>query len=151
MTLHRTTSQLPAFPESVLNPTRSGRLGRRLLALLIVVGLVAGAGFLVQVDFTEEADNYRTAEVTTQEIDQAYTGVARIEPVTQAEVTFPASGTVERVDVAVGDRVSIGDTLATLDTEQLEETLRQRKADLAQAELVLAVALDGDDPSSVTV
>jgi multidrug efflux pump subunit AcrA (membrane-fusion protein) len=134
----------------VLNPTRSGRLGRRLLAILIVVALVAGAGVLVQVDFSEEADDYRTAAVTTQKVDQAYIGVATIEPVTQAEVTFPTSGTVENVNVAAGDTVSIGDTLATLDTEQLEEALRQRKADLAQAELVLAVALDGDDPSSVT-
>ncbi|HVR77454.1 MAG TPA: HlyD family efflux transporter periplasmic adaptor subunit [Acidimicrobiia bacterium] len=150
MTANRTTSQRPAFPESVLNPTRSGRLGRRLLALLIVVVLVAGAGFLVQVDFSEEANHYRTAAVTTQLIDQTYTGVATIEPVTQADVTFPTSGTVESVDVAIGDTISIGDTLAILDTEQLEETVRQRQADLAQAELVLAVALDGDDPSSVT-
>jgi multidrug efflux pump subunit AcrA (membrane-fusion protein) len=150
MTANRTTSQLPAVPESVLNPTRRGRLGRRLLALLIVIALIVGAGFLVQVDSSEEAGNYRTAAVSTQEIEQAYTGVATIEPVTQAEVTFPTSGTVEDVEVAVGDTVSIGDTLATLDSEQLEETLRQRQAGLAQAELVLAVALDGDDPTSVT-
>ncbi|HVR78062.1 MAG TPA: HlyD family efflux transporter periplasmic adaptor subunit [Acidimicrobiia bacterium] len=150
MTANRTTSQLPAVPESVLNPTRRGRLGRRLLALLIVVALIAGAGFLVQVDSSEEAGNYRTAAVAAQEIEQTYTGVATIEPVTQAEVTFPTSGTVEGVEVAVGDTVSIGDTLATLDGEQLEETLRQRQAGLAQAELVLAVALDGEDPTSVT-
>jgi RND family efflux transporter MFP subunit len=115
-----------------------------------VIALIAGAGLLVQVDSSEEAGNYRTAAVAAQEIEQTYTGVATIEPVTQAEVTFPTSGTVEGVEVAVGDTVSMGDTLATLDSEQLEETLRQRQAGLAQAELVLAVALDGDDPTSVT-
>lgn len=149
MTVNRPPSQLPTFPESVLNPIKRGRAGSRLLAILIVIALIAGGVVLLSPDFSDAEGNYRTSAVTTQETDQTYTGVATIEPVTQAAVTFPTSGTVETVDVAIGEIVSIGDTLAQLDTEQLEETLHRRQAELAQAELVLAVALDGDDPSSV--
>ncbi|HVR78781.1 MAG TPA: HlyD family efflux transporter periplasmic adaptor subunit [Acidimicrobiia bacterium] len=149
MTVNRPPSQLPTFPESVLNPIKRGRAGSRLLAILIVIALIAGGAVLFSPDFSDAEGNYRTSAVTTQETDRTYTGVATIEPVAQAAVTFPTSGTVETVYVAIGEIVSIGDTLAQLDTEQLEETLHRRQAELAQAELVLAVALDGDDPSSV--
>lgn len=146
----RTRRELPAFPESVLNPNKTGKWPRRLLIMAVVVALVAGSVALLGAGGDDPVGTYRTAAVTNQQIEQTQTGVAAIEPVSQAAVAFPTSGVVANVDVSVGDSVAMGQALADLDPEQLEETLRQREADLAQAELVLSVALDGDDPSSVT-
>jgi HlyD family secretion protein len=122
---------------------------RRLGGLLLVATVGAGAVLLPRLLHSSES-GYRTGVVTTQQISQVHSGVVTIEPVTQASVTFPVDGTVASVDVAVGDTVEIGDPLARLDTTLLEVTLRERQADLAEAELVLAVALDGDDPSTIT-
>ncbi len=63
---------------------------------------------------------------------------------------FPVAGTVATVDVAVGDTVAVGTPLASLDTADLEQDLRQRQDDLATAELVLATAENGEDPSSIS-
>lgn len=146
----RTRRELPAFPESVLNPNKTGNWPRRLLIVGVAVALVAGSVALLGAGGDDPVGTYRTAAVMNQQIEQSQTGVATIEPVSQAAVTFPTTGVVANVDVSVGDAVAIGQALADLDTEQLEETLRQREADLAQAELVLSVALDGNDPSSIT-
>ena len=53
--------------------------------------------------------------VADHDVDAVLNGVATIEPVSQATVAFPVSGTVASVDVEVGDRVAVGQTLATLD------------------------------------
>ena len=126
---------------------------RRLLA----AGCVAVFAFMViavAANGQTSSGHYRTAVATTGSVDQVLRSVATIEPVTQAAVAFPIAGTVETVDVAVGDRVTVGTTLASLETASLERTLRQQQAALDQAELNLERALNGEsvgttgDPSS---
>src|SRR5262249_23621310 len=70
-------------------------------------------------------------------------GVGSIEPVSQASVAFPASGTVASIAVKVGDTVAAGQTLAGLDTRSLTQSLDQQQATLAQAQLTLSKALAG--------
>lgn len=84
-----------------------------------------------------------------RDVDAELTSVATIEPVSQAPVAFPAGGTVATVDVAVGvgDTVAVGQELASLDTAQLTRALNQQKEALAQAELALSRALDGESTS----
>ena len=55
--------------------------------------------------------------VSERAVDSELTSVATIEPVAQATVGFPTTGTVKSVSVKVGDEVAAGDTLAQLDTE----------------------------------
>ena len=54
------------------------------------------------------------------------------------------SGTVATVDVAVGDKVGVGQKLATLDTTSLQASVDQSQAALDQAELTLEKALNGE-------
>ena len=70
--------------------------------------------------------------------------VATIEPVSQATVAFPVSGTVASTSVAVGHTVTIGQILATLDIADLQATLNEKQAALAEAELTLQLALNGE-------
>jgi HlyD family secretion protein len=128
--------------------SRRGLLRRRapavLIASIIVIILVAvlatralGAG----------TTNYQLATATTRDVASTWSGVASIEPTSQASVTFPVSGTVNTVDVREGDTVEAGQTLATLDQTALNETVHQKEAALAQAKLTLSRALNGEDVS----
>ena len=106
------------------------------LAILLVVLLAANA-------FGSNSTDYRTATVGAHDVDSLLTGVATIEPVSQATVAFPVSGTVSSVDVKVGDQVAVGQTLAALDTQSLIDTFHTQEAALAQAKLNLSKALSG--------
>lgn len=113
-------------------------------AIVAVLG-IGGAAVSAR---SETGASYRTATAGTHEVDQVLDAVGTVEPVSQAAVAFPTSGTVASVSVAVGDSVAVGQTLATLDTEDLQVSLHEAQAALDQAELLLARALDGEDVSS---
>jgi RND family efflux transporter MFP subunit len=118
----------------------------RRLAGLVVVLLVAAAAAIVVVARSANASptaHYRTATASVHDVDQQITGVATIEPVAQAAVAFPTSGTVASVDVSVGATVVAGQTLATLDTRLLDVALHNEQATLANAQLALQRALNG--------
>lgn len=108
---------------------------------LVVASLVVGRG--------SSADaGYRTATVASRPVDQTLDRVGTIEPVSQASVSFPVSGTVATVDVAVGDQVGVGQHLAQLDTTSLDSAVADAQAALDQAELTLERALNGESVSS---
>lgn len=141
---------LPSFPQSVLQPRRlRWRHRLRVLATCTAVVSVVAAGALIGWRVrADDGPNLRTATATTQTVAEHYQAVGAIEPVSRAQVTFPVSGTVDSVGVAVGDTVEIGDTLASIDTTDLEQALRQAESTLASARLTLNIALTGEDPSS---
>ncbi len=62
---------------------------------------------------------------------------------TMTQLSFPISGVIGSIDVRVGDRVSAGQTLATLDSRSLSLTARQAAAD-AQAANAQASAASVD-------
>ncbi len=126
---------------------RRPRSGRRalvgsLVALAVVV-LVASAALAR----TSSGPAYRTAAVVRATVAEQIRTSGTIEPVAEASVSFPTSGTVASVAVNVGDTVRTGQLLATLDTTSLQATLDQRNATLAQAKLTLANAEVGESSS----
>jgi multidrug efflux pump subunit AcrA (membrane-fusion protein) len=94
--------------------------------------------------------HYRTAPVGTHDVTATLTSVGSIEPVSGASVAFPAAGTVATVNVAPGDTVVAGQTLATLDTTSLVINLHDQQATLATAQLTLAKALAGESVTTST-
>jgi len=147
-----TAPELDAFPS--LGERRSRRARRRRVRRIATVGVVAIvlAGGTLAVRRASGSDNagYRVATIGTHDVDAVLSGVATIEPVSQATVAFPVAGTVASVGVQLGDTVTAGQQLASLDTNQLSQTLRQKQEALAQAQLVLSKALAGQDVSSLT-
>jgi HlyD family secretion protein len=93
--------------------------------------------------FGSAGNEFRTASVADRNVDAVLTSAATVEPVSQAAVAFPVSGTVASVDVKIDDKVIVGQTLASLDPATLTETLHEKQATLAQAELSLKQALSG--------
>jgi multidrug efflux pump subunit AcrA (membrane-fusion protein) len=124
------------------------RRRRTAIAAAVVVALVA-TGVAAASAFGSSGDSYRTATVATRDVDAVQTGVATIEPVAQATVAFPVSGTVASVNVQVGQPVEASGTLASLDTQALTQTLHAKQAALAQAQLTLSKALAGESVGGV--
>ena len=129
----------------VFNQPASTSRRRRWTIAATIVGLVTVVGLIASsVAGGSQGQGFRTARAEVRSVDSELSSVATIEPVSQAAVAFPASGTVATVDVAAGDDVSLGQALGSLDTAQLTRALNQKKESLAQAELALSRALDGE-------
>jgi RND family efflux transporter MFP subunit len=64
----------------------------------------------------------------------AITAAAVIVPVNDVQLSFSAVGRVTSVDVKVGDQVTAGQTLVTLDTTILEAKVKEAEADVLAAD-----------------
>jgi HlyD family secretion protein len=123
---------------------RSVRILVRCAISAVVVGLITTGALAAA---TSHHPTYRTATVTRAAVNETLEQTGTIEPVVQATIAFPTSGTIGDVDVAVGDTVATGQTLAKLDTTSLQATLTAKESALADAELVLHKALNGESSS----
>lgn len=85
------------------------------------------------------------ASLTT--LEKSVTASGTLTPTVQEEVAFEGSGTVTSVAVEVGQTVTAGQTLATIDTLTLNADLLAAKATLATAQARLADSEDADDGS----
>ena len=91
--------------------------------------VVAGTGIVFA--RSDDPGGYRTAVVAEHAVDQILTGVATVQPVAQATVAFPSSGTVATVAVKPGDAVTTGAELASLDPTTLQQAVNTAESDLA--------------------
>ena len=119
---------------------------RRVVAVAAVVVVVTTV--LAARAFGSSGPDYQTAIVGRRTVDAALTGTATIQPVSQASVAFPISGTVAAVNVNVGDTVSVGQPLASLDPGSLLADLDSKRQSLTEAQLTLDNALSGQSASS---
>lgn len=116
----------------------------RTFVIVVLVVVVVGLSATTAIAFSSSTSHgYRTATATTGAVTRELHGSGVIEPVSQATVAFPVSGTVATVDVKLGDQVGTGITLATLDTASLQSAVLTKQATLARAQLTLDQALNG--------
>ena len=132
--------------EPTIDPFAPGssrsRLGRslRVVALLAVLAAIT---VLIWTTVAGSAESrYRVATAANADVLATINAVEAIEPVTSATVAFPSAGNVRSVNVSLGSVVTAGQSLASLDPVSLQDTLHQRQATLANAELTLSKALD---------
>ncbi|MBK6301566.1 MAG: biotin/lipoyl-binding protein [Actinomycetales bacterium] len=120
------------------------RIKRRRWLPMVGVGgailLVAVGGTYVAngVSAGSETAALRTGQVTTGSIEQTLTLTGSVTRVSQMTAHFPVAGTVTGVSVAVGDVVTAGQALATLDTGPLNQAVLDAKSTLDQAKATLA-------------
>ena len=136
------------------------RLRRSRVATVVLVGvtaLVVGAGGVYWFGLRDDAAAAQTPEVTSQAVaaslttlEKSVTASGTLAPTVQEDVSFEASGTVTSVDVAAGQTVTAGQTLATIDTLTLNADLLSAKATLAAAQARLADSKDADDGSDAS-
>ncbi|GEL95810.1 efflux RND transporter periplasmic adaptor subunit [Cellulomonas composti] len=120
------------------------------MAALVAVALLVGGAWWIW--WREPASAQAATQDTTQTVqaslttmEKTVTGTGTLTPTVNEDVSFEVSGTVLTVDVAVGDTVTAGQTLATVDTLQLNADLLAANATLKEAQARLDDAEDADD------
>src|ERR1700751_5095989 len=118
---------------------RARRAGAARFRRSTVLGLAAltaaiGAG-TAYATVSTPSPAYRLATVTPAQVSAALQVVGTLSPVQQADVPFPVSGTVSRVAVRAGQRVTAGQPLGTLSKAPLRSDLTAAQSTLAQANL----------------
>lgn len=74
---------------------------------------------------------YNTTKVRVGDIIITTSGVGNVLPVEKVTIGFQTSGILESLDVAIGDRVKVGDILANLEDGDAQEKLNQAEANIS--------------------
>ncbi len=106
------------------------------IAVIVVIGGVGGG--VLAATAASGGPSYRTTAVTHRTVEATLNSIGTVTPVSQASVSFPVSGRVTQVPVAVGQHVATGDVLAELDTSSLTASLDNARSTLASAQAKLA-------------
>ncbi len=139
---------------------KAGSRRRRLLipiVALIVLLLVAGgllASYLTRSSATASRTTTRTVTVSSQTIKQTVSATGTLDPAEQADLSFSSNGTVDAVDVAVGDSVTRGESLISIDDASLKVAVTSARAAVTDAESTLATDqddADGTDSSDAAI
>lgn len=105
----------------------------RIIAAVVVLAVVAAlvAGYLVSRN--NARTTVTTARASTQTLSVVVNAPGTLEPSDSSAVFAPAAGTLASVRVHDGDRVTKGETLATMDDAPLRLAVTQAEAQLAAA------------------
>ena len=111
---------------------RARFLRRRLpLTLLALSALIVAAGVGARQYLSKDAQAaYRTATVEIGNLDKIVTAVGSLKPKEYVDVGTQVSGRVEKIHVAIGDRVNKGDLIAEIDPTVYQSTVRKDRANL---------------------
>lgn len=107
------------------------------VGLLLVVSMLAGCGAKGNQPMEQaevKATNVEVENPKTETVKDEYKYSGTIEPKDTVDVTASMTGTVKTVNFKEGDKVKAGDVLFTIDTKDLENTIKTNKASLASAD-----------------
>jgi RND family efflux transporter MFP subunit len=104
------------------------------IALTACSGTTAPTAIPTVVLNTGASDSGSTAPTATGGVVAS----AEVRPVDSVDLSFPLLGTVKAVDVEVGDTVTAGQTLATLDTTIIEARVAEAEAGVVTAQTQVA-------------
>lgn len=110
---------------------------RAVLIAGVSLAVVAAVGIGAANANASTSGRWVTATAATADVSQTYTTTGTVARQNTAAATFSVDGTVRSVKVAVGDEVSAGDVLATLNTRSLKLAVLEAETSLAQAKLSL--------------
>ncbi|HYD25925.1 MAG TPA: efflux RND transporter periplasmic adaptor subunit [Croceibacterium sp.] len=103
-----------------------------LLVLLLAAWYFGSSG--------EEKAEYISQPVVQRSLDLTVTATGNLRPTNQVEVGSEVSGKIDRVYVDVNDRVARGQVLAQINTDVIEDQIKQSQANLAAARAQVAQA-----------
>ena len=138
-----------AVPKAQSGWGRSGHRRAVLVGGLVAVILVGGA-VAAWATVSGGSTGYRSATVTRADIGTSLALVGDVEPVSDAAPAFQVAGKVVSVSVSPGQVVSAGQSLATLDTTALSETVSSAQSTLNADEAKLVEDEESQASSSST-
>lgn len=143
------TTPARRLPIGPLPPIRPRRI--LLLVALLVAGLAGGYfGFnRWQESQAPQPISGQAVRVQRGTVTATVSATGNVAPLAQARLSFKSSGTIEQVLVKPGDQVVAGQPLITLDTRDLELTVRDRELALESAQTKLDQTLAGGRPEDI--
>src|SRR3989338_3813261 len=110
----------------------------------VLLILAAAGAFWFQQNRAKRAQpEYETATVTKQDLAQTVEVTGEIKPADRIELAFDRNGTVESVNVKVGQSVKKGGVLAQLKSDDVGFAVRNAQAALAKAKATLNQRIAG--------
>lgn len=91
----------------------------------------------------------RTAQATVQDVEETVNAPATVFPIAEARVAPKSTAPIARLAVRKGDRVSRGQPLAWLRSEDLDAQLAEAKAQVTDAEATLEKVSSGTLPTEI--
>ncbi|HUX87386.1 MAG TPA: biotin/lipoyl-binding protein [Chloroflexota bacterium] len=127
-----------------------------LAVIALVVGVLAATGTLARVVAAIRGGNaesaaYDTTTVGRGNLSVSVTGTGPAAANINVPLSFKSSGKLTAIKVNVGDKVTKGQVLATLDSADLQISLEQAQANLAQAQANLAKLQAGPTQATIGV
>ncbi|RLD06246.1 MAG: hypothetical protein DRI56_08295 [Chloroflexota bacterium] len=113
----------------------------------VVIILASVAGFFVIRGNQQKADvraNYQTERVELGELVSIIGATGNVRARQSAVISWKTSGTVEDVTLELGDTVSAGELLASLEQTSLPQSLISTQSELVSAKQALSNLLDSD-------
>ncbi|WP_208024470.1 efflux RND transporter periplasmic adaptor subunit [Amycolatopsis pithecellobii] len=115
------------------------RKKRRWVYLTVAVVVLVAAGVTVwEVTRPAAAPSYRLVAANTTTLRQTVSSTGTIEPAQRSDLNFGVAGQVTAVDVTVGQQVTAGQPLATLQSASLAASVAQAKASVASGQAKLS-------------
>src|SRR5438876_3161445 len=136
-------------------PWTAGRVPTRLLLIGLAAALALGGSYIAiagnPLTRNQQTPTYQTAPVSTGTLQVTVAATGPITNPASVPLSFKSSGKLAEVDVAVGQQVAAGQTLARLDTTDLKIALDQANATLAQQQANLATVSAGATPQQIAL
>jgi len=121
----------------------------RIAILAIVVVLLGVGGYFL---FWKDGEPAREiAAAKRMDIRQEVSVTGRVEPIESVDLSFEKSGRVRRVAVAVGERVSPGMILMSLENSDLYANRAEAEADLKVQQAILDEYRRGTRPEEILI
>ncbi|MBI4732816.1 MAG: efflux RND transporter periplasmic adaptor subunit [Chloroflexi bacterium] len=125
-----------------------GIVRHKTIAIIVVIAIALVVYFVVRniTSQAEAAGALQTAAVERGTLTASIGATGNVRANQTAILTWQTSGTVETVNVEIGDEVQAGDVLASLSQASLSQNLILAQADLVTAERNLETLLASDTP-----
>src|SRR5579875_3775588 len=142
---------LRTVPRRAAMTNRSGREGRPWHLFILALATIGVAIFAVTQIGPPTSSARTSSETVTAEngvVQTTVSGTGNVEAGVDDDVNFQTSGTLESVDVKVGQHVTEGQLLGTLDTTSDQLAVDQAQENLTAAEDQLTALEDGTSTGS---
>jgi len=107
-------------------------LNKKIISIIVLIVLFALG--IYQVFLKKEKPAFTLAEVIRGDVIQEVSESGQVKKGEEINLSFKSSGEIEEIYVKVGDKVEAGESLAKLDTKQLEIQLTEAQAALSVIE-----------------
>ena len=102
--------------------------------IVVILIIISGAYYWYTKSNETKKDDYTLGTVARSNIGLSIDATGTIEPVNSVDLSATASGTLEKVYVKQNEKVTKGETLATIESKALTSTMKQAQNTLSNKE-----------------